>query len=116
MNVLDVYQIIIYQNLILLYKAHKCTAPSIFFNKFLKINHNYLASSKNSGNYSIPKPTMKLTSFAISRRGPTLWNTVLDATLKKWNLYCYSEQKQKQCFYRVTTSFHSFNDFEFNVL
>ena len=26
---------------------------------------------------------MKLTSFAISRRGPILWNTVLDATLKE---------------------------------
>ena len=26
---------------------------------------------------------MKLTNFAISRRGPVLWNTVLDATLKK---------------------------------
>ena len=26
---------------------------------------------------------MKLTNFAISRRGPILWNTVLDATLKE---------------------------------
>ena len=34
MNALNVYQINIYQNLILLYKAHTCTAPSIFFNKF----------------------------------------------------------------------------------
>ena len=25
---------------------------------------------------------MKLTNFAISRRGPIHWNTVLDATLK----------------------------------
>ena len=26
---------------------------------------------------------MKLTNFGISRRGPILWNTVLDAALKK---------------------------------
>ena len=26
---------------------------------------------------------MKLTDFAISRRAPVLWNTVLDATLKE---------------------------------
>ena len=26
---------------------------------------------------------MKLTNFAISRRGPILWNTVLDATRKE---------------------------------
>ena len=83
MNELNVYQINIYQNLILLYKAHTGTAPSIFFNKFSKINHNYPTSSKNRGNYTILKSTMKLTNFAISRRGPILWNTVLDATLKE---------------------------------
>ena len=47
------------------------------------INHNYQTSSKNSGNYTIPKLTMKLTHFGISRRGPILWNTVLDAILKE---------------------------------
>ena len=83
MNALNVYQINIYQNLILLYKAHTDTAPSIFCNKFSNVNHNYLTSSKNSGNYTILKSTMKLTNFAISRRGPILWNTVLDATLKE---------------------------------
>ena len=47
MNTLNVYQINIYQNLILLYKAHTGTSPLIFFNKFSKINHNYPTSSKN---------------------------------------------------------------------
>ena len=83
MNALNVYQINIYQNLILFYKAHTDKAPSIFFNKFSKINHSYPTSSKNNDNYTIPKSTMKFTNFAISRRGPTLWNTVLDATLKE---------------------------------
>ena len=44
MNALNVHQINIYQNLILLYKAHRSTAQSIFLNKFSKINHNYLTS------------------------------------------------------------------------
>ena len=65
------------------YKAHTGTAPSIFFNRFSKINHNCPTSSKNSGNYTIPKLTVKLTNFAISRRGPIFWNTVLDATPKE---------------------------------
>ena len=26
---------------------------------------------------------MKVTNFSISRRGPILWNTILDATLKE---------------------------------
>ena len=83
MNALNVYQINIYQNMILLYKAHTGTTPLIFFNKFSKINHNYPISSKNNGNYSIPKSTMKLQIFATSRRVPILWNTVLDVTLKE---------------------------------
>ena len=83
MSALNVYLINIYQSLILLYKAHTGTVPSIFFNKLSRINHNYPTSSKNSGNYTIPKLAMKLTNFAISRRGAILWNTVLDATLKE---------------------------------
>ena len=69
--------------MILLYKAYTGTIPLIFFNKFSRINHNYPTSSKNSGNYTIPKLTVKLTNFVISRRGPILWNRALDATLKE---------------------------------
>ena len=39
--------------------------------------YNYPTGSKNSGNYLIPKS--KIFFFLISRRGPILWNTVLDA-------------------------------------
>ena len=118
MNALNVYQINIYQNLILLYKAHTGTAPSIFFNKFSKINHNLPTSSKNSGNYTIPKSTMKLTNFSVSRRSPILWNIVLDETIKRNRifLYHYSQQKSKKYFSHVTTSFRSFNDFKLNDL
>ena len=72
MNALNLYQINIYQNSILLYKAHTGTAPSIFVNTFSKIDHNYPASSKNSGNYTISKSTMKLTNFEILKRGPII--------------------------------------------
>ena len=82
-NALNVYQINIYQNFILLYKSHTGTATLMFFNRFSKINHNNTTSSKNSGNYTVLKPTMKLTIFLISRRSPILWNIVLDATLKE---------------------------------
>ena len=67
----------------LLYKEQAGTAPPIFFNTFSKFHHDYPTSSENSSNYTIPKSTMKLTNFVISRRGPIIWNTVLDATLKE---------------------------------
>ena len=81
MNALNVYQINTYQSSISIYKACTGTATWIFFNKFSKISHNYPTSSKNSGNYTIPKSTMKL--FAVSGRAPILWNTVLDVKLKE---------------------------------
>ena len=52
-NTFNSYHINMYQNLILLYKKHTGTVPSIFFNKFSKINHNYPTSSKSSSNYAI---------------------------------------------------------------
>ena len=110
-NALNIYQINIYQNLILLYKAHLDTAPATFVNKSSKINHNYPTSSKNSGDYTIPILTMKLTNFAISRRDPILWNTILQV-----QLYHQSKQKSKKCFSHVIAIFRSFNDFKFNVL
>ena len=72
MNAFNNYQTNIYQNLILVYNAYTGTAPSIFFNKFSKINHDYLTTSKNSGNYTTLKSTMMFKNFAISRRGPIL--------------------------------------------
>ena len=82
--------------MILIYKVHTGATPSIFFNKFSKINHNYPTSSKNSGNYIIPKSTMKLTNFAISRRSPILWNIVLDATLKEIEYLSLFKAKVKE--------------------
>ena len=72
MNAVNAFQTNMYQNLILLYKAHAGTAPSIFFNKFSTINHNYPTSSNKCGNDTILKSTIKLTNFAISRKGPIL--------------------------------------------
>ena len=60
MNALNVYQENVYQNLIILYKAHTGTAQSIFFNRFSNINHNYLINFKDSDNYAVPKSAMKL--------------------------------------------------------
>ena len=82
-NALNVYRINLYQNLILIYKEPIGTAPSIIFNKFSKISHNYPTNYKNSGNDTTPKSTMKLTNFEISTRSQILWNAVLDATLKE---------------------------------
>ena len=68
----------------------------IFCKKFSKIDHNYPTSSKNSGNYSISEWAMKLTNFEIQRTGPTLWNTVLGATLKETESLLLFKAKVKE--------------------
>ena len=83
MNALNVYQINLYQNLILIHKANTGSAPTIFVNKFSKVNHTYPTSSNNSINYRIPKSITKHTNFAVSRRCPSLWNKVVDRSLKE---------------------------------
>ena len=96
MNALNVYQINIYQHLILMYKTNIGTAPVIFLNKFSKVFHRYPTSSINSINYKIPKSATKHTDFAASRRGPTLWNKVLDRSLKEIKLLPLFKAKVKE--------------------
>ena len=100
-DALNNYEINIYQNLILVYKAHTGTVSSIFFNKFSKINHNYLTTSKNSGNYTILKLTMKLTNFAISRRGPILLKYSFRSNNEKNRIFTTIQSKsQENAFFR----------------
>ena len=66
-----------------MYKTNTGTAPVIFLNNFSKVFHRYPTSSINSINYKIPKSATKHTDFSASRRGPTLWNKVLDRSLKE---------------------------------
>ena len=84
MNVFKVYQVNIYQNLILPYEVHTATTSSIFFNliSFQRLIINP-KRYKNSGNYTVFESTMKLAHSAISRRGTILPSTVLVAELKK---------------------------------
>ena len=118
-NVFNVYQIniyiYIYQNLTLPYKAHTGTAPSIFSSKFSKMHYNYSSNSKSNNNYIIPKLAMKLINFAISRRGPILWNAVLDTTLKELKSFPLFKAKVKETIPTHDNSFCYFNDFKLDV-
>ena len=48
---------------------------------FKKVKHKYPTNFSNN-NVKTPKFNLKSTRFAISTRGPTLWNTVLSDTIK----------------------------------
>ena len=82
LGILNVYQLNIYQNLLLFYKANHGISPRVFWNKFQKPNHRYPTRSISENYYKIPKSTLKQTWFSLSIRGPFLWNKVLNRDLK----------------------------------
>ena len=49
------------------------TIPETFRTKFQIVQHNY-ATRHSENNFEEPKITLKTTKFAISSRGPRLWN------------------------------------------
>ena len=82
LNALNIYQINIFQTLILMFKSQHRLSPTIFEDMFTKIKHKYPTNFANNNNFKIPNVNLKSTRFAISTRGPTLWNTLLSNSIK----------------------------------
>ena len=85
MNALNVYQINIFQVLKFMYKSKHNLNPRVFDNTFTEIHHGYPTRFSRS-NFKQPKIITKTTSFAISSRGPKIWNNYLHEFEKKWSL------------------------------
>ena len=84
--VLNIYQLNIYNVLNLMFKAKNGLIPDAFQNKFNMISHDYF--TKNSMcNFKEPRFSLKITKFAISSRGPRLWNKILDNNTKAFTSY-----------------------------
>ena len=77
LNILNIYQLNIYQTLNFMFKANTNVTPIIFQQKFKKPYHKY-PTSFSINNLTIPHVKLKTSKFCISVRGPTLWNTVLE--------------------------------------
>ena len=82
MNSLNVYQISIFQILKFMYKSKHNLKPRVFDNTFTEIYHGYSTRFSRS-NFKLPKTITKTTSFAISSRGPKIWNNYLHEFEKK---------------------------------
>ena len=82
MNALNVYQINIFQVLILMFKVKHNMAPAAISELFKPIHHKYCTKS-SSQNFYNPKTISKTTTFSISSRGPFLWNNFLNSNTKE---------------------------------
>ena len=84
--VLNIRQLTICNVLNLMFKAKNGLIPDAFQNKFNMISHDYL--TKNSMcNFKELRFSLKITKFAISSRGPRLWNKILDNNTKAFTSY-----------------------------
>ena len=64
-----------------MFKSQHRLSPMVFQNMFKKIEHKYPTNFANN-NFKIPNLNLKSTRFAISTRGPTLWNALLSDKIK----------------------------------
>ena len=79
--ILNIHQLNIYNILNLMFKVKNGSIPDTFQNRFYLISHDYL--TKNSiHNFKEPMFNLKITNFAMSSRGPRLWNKILDNNTK----------------------------------
>ena len=76
MKALNFYQINLIQTLKFMHKTKYRKNPRVFLAKFREVDHQYPTRfSKNSFCYK--RSACKTTSFAITIRGPTIWNSFL---------------------------------------
>ena len=92
LNVLNVYQINLYQHLNFMHKAHNNVAPLIFNDVFKKPSHNYPTNFSHN-NFSLKKCSLDSTKYSISFRKPKLWNDFLNTDEKQISSYSLFSRK-----------------------
>ena len=73
MKTLNVYQINLIQTLKFIHKTKYGINPRIFLPKFCEVDHQYPTRFPQNSFY-YKRSASKTTSFAITLRGPTIWN------------------------------------------
>ena len=81
LNALNVYQLNIFQTILLMYKCNNNSSPVLYRDKFTTINHRY-PTRQSTHNFRIPERKSQTTNFSISFRGPYLWNNYLSENIK----------------------------------
>ena len=77
MKILNIYKLNIYQVLNFMHRIKTNTAPIVFHNNFNEINHLYPTRFSNN-RFVEKKIFLTQTKFAVSSRGPRLWNNLLN--------------------------------------
>ena len=76
-SILSIYKLNIYHIINLMFRVKNNTIPEASVNTFETVHHHYL-TRHSENNFVEPKIYFKATKFAISSRGPRLWNSLTD--------------------------------------
>ena len=81
-NILNVYQLNVFNVLVFMHKIKTKTAPAIFLGKFNKVSHSY-PTNFGLSNFTQPAVNLTRSKSRITVRGPKLWNDFLSKTEKE---------------------------------
>ena len=76
-NILNIYQLNIFNNLLFLHRVKNGKAPNVFLSKFLRPSHDYLTSFSQN-NYIVPSFKLAKSKYRITICALKLWNTILN--------------------------------------
>ena len=81
-NILNIYQLNIFNKLLFLHRVKNRKVPNIFFSKFLRTSHHY-PSSFSRNNFIVPSFKLTKSKYRITIRAPKLWNIILSMEEKR---------------------------------
>jgi exonuclease III len=98
LNILTIYDMNIYQHLVFMYRFKENNLPLLFSEFFsLASNTRYNLRSLCSLTFVVYYPKKKKSNFCISSRGPILWNSFNESTIKEsksLSLFKYAVKKK----------------------
>ena len=84
LDILSIDKLNLYQMLNIMFRARTNSMPETFQNKFKIIEHSY-STRYTEYNFKEPNILLRVTKFAMSSRGPRIWNKHTDKLLKTTN-------------------------------
>ena len=107
LNVLNVYQINIFQSVQFMHKIKNKNVPHIFLKLFDVTCHVY-PTNFSLINFSLPQTFPKTTRFAKSARGPLLWNNCLSKEEKEIDNFLLFKKSAKEKMMELSTAANIF--------
>ena len=106
-NALNIFQINIFQTVQFMHKIKNKNAPRVFQDLFSVPCHAYPTNFSLS-NFLVPRTALKSSRFAISTRGPYLWNTCLTKREKEIDNFLLFKHRSKEKILELSTATNLF--------